>query len=337
MMRSPARSRRAMIVALAAWFAAAACAATLILKALRAHGYVFDMAANFAAHTAWVAVVLAVGAAVLRRWTPAAVLAAVAIVHAVWLMPGRAPRATASDGPGVTVVQFNALAVNRTPERVMELLESSEADLIGIVEAPDALIEMIRGSESLRARYPHQSWPSLADERNNVRLSKHPFVVLDLVDRTNPADLRRYILGHTAVVDHPSGRFVHALMVPASPRTPALWAAGNADLESELMVLAERIPDRDLPWVVGIDMNGTPGSHRADIAREAAGLVRAEPWRIGGGTWPSWAPPIFRFSIDDVLVSRGIRVRSWGVLEESAGSDHLPIMADLILDRPRTP
>lgn len=337
MMRPRARSRRATITALAAWAAAGACAATLALKGLRAHGYVFDMAANFAAHTAWFAVVLAVGAAVLRRWTPAAVLAAVAIVHAVWLMPGRAPRATAADGPGVTVVQFNALALNKTPERVMEFLETSEADLIGIVEAPDALIEMIRGSELVRARYPHQSWPTLADERNNVRLSKHPFEVLDLVDRTNPADLRRYILGHTAVVDHPSGRFVHALMVPASPRTPALWEAGNADLESELAVLAERILNRGLPWVVGIDMNGTPGSHRADIAGAAASLVRAKPWRAGGGTWPSWAPPIFRFPIDDVLVSRGVRVRSWDVVGESAGSDHLPIMVDLILDRPRTP
>ena len=337
MMRPPARSRRATILALAAWAAAGACAATMALKGLRAHGYVFDMAANFAAHTAWVAAGLAVAAAALRRWGPAAVLGAVAVAHAAWLMPGRAPRAAASDGPGVTVVQFNALAANRTPERVMALVESSEADLIGIVEAPDALIEMIRGSESVRARYPHQSWPTLADERNNVRLSKHPFEALDLVDRSNPADLRRYILGHTAVVDHPAGRFVHALMVPASPRTPALWAAGNADLESELAVLAERIPERDLPWVVGIDMNGTPGSHRADIAAAAAGLVRAKPWRAGRGTWPSWAPPIFRFPIDDVLVSRGVRVRSWDVGEESAGSDHLPIVVDLILDRPRTP
>jgi endonuclease/exonuclease/phosphatase family metal-dependent hydrolase len=50
-----------------------------------------------------------------------------------------------------------------------------------------------------------------------------------------------------------------------------------------------------------------------------------------GGTWPSSLPPILRVAIDDVLVSDGIRVASWRTLERETGSDHVPVIAELLI------
>jgi len=325
-------SRRRLCITCAVWAVTALASLSLVTKALRTHGYLFDLSANFAAHAAWASALVCVIALVFRRWLPAAILAAICATHIAWLSVGRAPASSDPSATPITVVQFNALTLNRTPEAVLELLERTEADLIGVVEIPDATIEMIRTSTALRAKFPYQAVPEFLDEQNKVRLSKYPFEVLDLVDETNPNEKWQYVLGHTAIVDHPAGRFVHALLLPISPRSPGDWVEGTATMATELRYLADRVGPKNLPWILGIDMNATPGTERADIARRLAGLVRAKPLTVFSGTWPSWAPGPMRVAIDDLLVSEGVRVRSWEVLNDSAGSDHVPVRAVLTLE-----
>jgi endonuclease/exonuclease/phosphatase family metal-dependent hydrolase len=38
-----------------------------------------------------------------------------------------------------------------------------------------------------------------------------------------------------------------------------------------------------------------------------------------------------RVAIDDVLVSPGVRVVGWRTLEMETGSDHVPVVAELVL------
>jgi endonuclease/exonuclease/phosphatase (EEP) superfamily protein YafD len=315
------------------WIAVGLAASTLVARALRSHGYVFDMVANLAALCAWGALLGGVAVLVVRARVPAAVLMGIALAHALWLMPGRAPASSTGDGPTISVLQFNANTRNPTPERILELIADADADLVSMVEVPDAAIDLLRDAPEIRERYPYRSIPTHPDERNNVRLSKHPFEVLDLVHRSNPADLREYVLGHTAIVDHPAGRFVHAMVIPLSPRSPARWAEGNATLRRELSLLVDRIPEPDLPWILGVDLNGGPGTVRADIARRVAGVRRAKPFLAAAGTWPSWAPAPVRIAIDDVLVSPGVGVREWSALSDGFGSDHVPVVVVLTLDR----
>lgn len=319
------RSRLGGPVSMAAWVVVAILGTTLIAKSLRAHGYVFDMAANFAAHFAWIAALCAIACLVARRWTAAAVLVVIALVHVGWLAGGRAAADRSGDGPAISVLHFNARTTNPTPERVVDLIDLVDADLVTMVEVPDRAIDLIRDSAMVRERYPYQSTPAHPDERNNIRLSKHPFEVLDLVDRSDPADTRRYVLGHTAIVNHPAGRFVHTMIIPISPRSPSKWAEGNASFRDDLWALSKRMGPRTLPWIIGIDMNGAPGSVRADQAQAMAGVVRAKPLGVVAGTWPSWLPGPVRIAIDDLVVTEDVRVRSWRVVPGSFGSDHQPI------------
>jgi endonuclease/exonuclease/phosphatase (EEP) superfamily protein YafD len=314
------------------WIVVAALASTLIAKALRSHGYLFDMAANFAAQFAVVATIAAVVALCLRRWPVALALLAIAIAHVGWLSTGRAPRDRAGTGVEISIVQFNALTLNATPERVMELLETVDADLIGMVEVPDATIDMIRVSETVLARYPYQTWPRVAGELNQVRLSRYPFRELNLVDYSDPREKWQYVLNHTAIIDHPAGPFLHVTLIPISPRSPKNWLRGTSDLRIALRYMVDRMGDLDLPWVIGIDMNATPGTRRTDLAWSIAGLRRAKPLAIPQGTWPAWLPDPFRVAIDDLLVSDGVGVRSWTTLPDGYGSDHVPIRVVLTLD-----
>lgn len=329
---APKPSRRRLIVSTAMWTIAGMFALTLVCKALRAHGYLFDMAANMAAHTAWLAALCAIVAASARRFGPSLVLIAVALAHGAWLSTGRAPGAVDPSAPTITILQFNALTVNRNPERIIELLENTGADLVGIVEVPDRTIELIHRSDRLKEKFPYQSAPTLPDEQNKVRLSRYPFEVLDLVDKANPRDLRQYILGHTAIIDHPAGRFVHALIIPISPRTPSDWIEGTAQLATDLHYLVERVGPMELPWILGVDMNAAPGTDRTDVALRMAQLRRAKPQWAPSGTWPSWLPGPARVAIDDLLVSTGVRVKYWRALQDSYGSDHVPVEAVVTLE-----
>jgi len=326
---------RRFIISAAMWTVAGACALTLVTKGVRTHGYLFDMSANFASHFAWFAAVLACVALVTRRFWCALVLVLVAGAHTAWLADGRARPSTDPSAPTISILQFNALSVNRTPDRVVKLLEETEADLVGIVEVPDATIELIHHSATLKAKYPYQYVPTMPDEQNKVRLSKYPFQILDLVDESNPRDKWSYVLSHTALVDHPAGKFVHALMIPISPRTPSDWTEGTAELATDLHDLSERIGSMDLPWIIGIDMNSTPGTERTDVARRLAHLRRAKPQMVLDGTWPSWLPGPFRVAIDDLLVSDHVRVKYWRVLGHSYGSDHAPVEAVVTLEGTR--
>lgn len=325
-------SRRRLIVTITIWGVAALFALTLVAKALRSDGYLFDLSANLAAHAAWGAAACALFAAALRRFGASSALVAIAVAHVLWLAGGRAPASTDPSAPTITILQLNGLATNRTPERIIDLLEHTDADLVGIVEAPDKTIELIRASDRLRERFPYQSLPVLPDEQNKVRLSKYPFEVLDLVDKSNPRDLREYVLAHTAVVDHPAGRFVHALIIPISPRSPSDWIEGTAQLATDLRLLAHRVGPMGLPWIIGVDMNATPGTERTDIAFRIAQLRRAKPQWVASGTWPSWLPGPARVAIDDLLVTPGVRVKYWRALQDSFGSDHVPVEAAVTLE-----
>lgn len=81
--------------------------------------------------------------------------------------------------------------------------------------------------------------------------------------------------------------------------------------------LRAALPDRDLPAVLGGDMNFwgppiellLPGWHRA----------------AKGKTWPAWRP---RHQLDHLFVTRSVRSRVGGAVR-AGNSDHLPLRAEL--------
>jgi endonuclease/exonuclease/phosphatase family metal-dependent hydrolase len=81
-----------------------------------------------------------------------------------------------------------------------------------------------------------------------------------------------------------------------------------------------------------VDLNASPGTVRTDDAWRIARVRRAKPLWAMSGTWPSWLPWPARVAIDDVLVSPGVGVRSWDVVGDACGSDHLPVVVELTIE-----
>jgi len=84
------------------------------------------------------------------------------------------------------------------------------------------------------------------------------------------------------------------------------------------------------------DLNTTPFSAewevilRDHVVSAADGFGYQPTWPVAG-----WRVP-FRIPIDHVLVSPGLRVERFEVLEDSAGSDHFPVRCDLSFASPST-
>ena len=87
--------------------------------------------------------------------------------------------------------------------------------------------------------------------------------------------------------------------------------------------------------IVTADLNASPTMYRTGRVRRALGLLRCKPLLGVVGTWPADNPRWKRFAIDDVFVTPGIKVASWQVVEADTGSDHAPVVVDLVMPEKR--
>lgn len=91
----------------------------------------------------------------------------------------------------------------------------------------------------------------------------------------------------------------------------------------QLRVILQRIRNSELPWIVVGDWNAAPGDPEFQLL-ESAGLPAAlSPLP----TYPSYAP---RHPFDHILTSAHFRIESCRA-PRTLVSDHLPLVADLIL------
>jgi endonuclease/exonuclease/phosphatase family metal-dependent hydrolase len=107
---------------------------------------------------------------------------------------------------------------------------------------------------------------------------------------------------------------------PLGPRTTELR---NLQLEA----LADHAARANGPFVIAGDLNITPYSpHFRNLLDR--GRLRTAAGRRWIPTWPTWFPPA-AIQIDHVLVSADVGVQEFET-GPRVGSDHLPIVADLV-------
>ncbi len=327
-------------VSIGAWAAAGVLTLTLVARALSHAGWLLDMVATFAAQCGVAALVLGAGALAARARLPGAVLLAVGVVHVAWLTQGRATWAGDGGSPArepVSVLTFNALALNPRPELVVRALEASGADVIVVIESTRDIVEAIEASPGLSARYPHRLIPK-PGHWAVVVLSRWPQRELSFRDSHRPRYRQwRHIFSfvRSRVIERPEGPFLVGALWPDSPKSRARWLEGNAEIREFAEIHRACLAPLGYPEVFCTDLNATPTGHRTELVRRLTGLRRGKPAWIARGTWPSSLPPPARVAIDDVLVSEGIEVASWRTLEGETGSDHVPVLVELLIpDRP---
>lgn len=254
-----------------------------------------------------------------RRWRAVILCGLGAAVAAVPVLPlwlGKPPAAMAGAEP-LRVLTVNLLRENDDARAVLELVRRERPDLLFCSEVTEAWWQALAaGLPELPHRCHHADpgWFGVAlFSRQPLRSAE----VIPLGFAWAPA-----IRATVRVGDTPLG------VLGIHPPRPG---DRRRCLERDRALQALPAALRDLPpahLVLG-DCNATPWNHTFVQLLASTGLQLAT---VGGwrATWSSTLPWPLRIPIDHVLVSRGVGVGSTR-LGANIGSDHLPVIADLLV------
>lgn len=238
----------------------------------------------------------------------------------------RAPTTAEAAGRSLRIFSLNMHAADTDSAKFLALVASEKPDVILLTEVPSDVEQRMA---PLSEAYPHRiaargqsmhdvaiysRWPFAAVETNRAAGLNYPVIAADLCP---PAGERGACLRLVAL---------HA-DVPFGTRVA---------IQERQLDIAARLAGVHLgPAAVVGDLNLTPWSPTFEAFKRRANLVDASRER---GLTPTWQPlslprsiaPLFALSIDQVLTSQDIAVRSSRV-GPALGSDHRPIIVDLQL------
>lgn len=299
--------------------AAALLGAATIVSFLGRTWWVFELTTHFPLHLGVALGLIALFAAIKRRWRMTVVCGALAAVNLIKVATLLFPPATAAPA-GITPFQLVSLNVHTANERsdlVLEYLRQTDADVILLMEVDERWMGALA---ALDGKYPHQIAEPREDNFGIALFSRLPLTnaqVLNWGDVEVPSLSAELHVGESAV-----------LLLGTHPLPPG--SAADARLRNEqFRNLAAHVREQQLPVVVLGDLNATPSSpYFAQLLRESD-LRSASQGRGLLGTWPAGLP-VGRIPLDHCLVSRTIHVAQLRV-GAAVGSDHLPLVVELAL------
>jgi len=308
--------------------------ATLILgtavtsELLGSHWWLFDLVNHFRIQIFW-SLLVVLGTFGIARHGRGALLVVALTALQYWLCgPAvlhlrREPAdRNAPLGATVCVMTLNVWARNRQYDRVIQLIEQESPDFVILEEIDEGWRKPL---ESLKNDWQHQTMVLDGGHFGIALLSRISPIKsrIERIDGHIPA-----IVAQFTIDDVPISLCGVHLTRPTS-RAGALRQARQFD---ELMAHLSKQPAARI--VVG-DFNATPWTDsfaqfcehsRLRSAREGFGVIP---------TWPTFLPGMLRIPIDHCLVTPEIEVRSLR-LGPAVGSDHLPIIADLVVSPNRS-
>jgi len=281
-----------------------------------------DLAVHFRVQYAGLALVGFILLLIARAPAWAALALAVAAVNAMSASPWLITRPVSlppSEGEPlrVRVASINVLYANNNFGEVAEFIRRERPDAVTLVEMNP---EWRRGLAELARDYPHRYDTQGRRGRGVTFLSRHPMKdvsVLPIGAAVEPA-IRATLQVH--------GRELHVFSIhTAWPMWPGSAGRRNEQL-SRLAGFASGVGG---PLVVIGDLNVSPYSPHFE-ALLSAGKLRSAASGFGWQpTWPAFMPPA-GIQIDHALVNAGVTVERFRRGPPN-GSDHTPILADLVL------
>lgn len=279
--------------------------------------WVFDLASHFRVQYLFVLVLGALVATIARRYALLGAALVFVLLNAWMVLPCLVPRPRPPDGDRLRVLFVNVHTGNRDTERVARLVRRADADVVGLMEIND--------------RWSARLGPALAPYAHRLEQTRDDNFGIGLYSRLPWQDAR---IERYGAVGLPTLRArvrlkrseVTLLFTHPLPPTSARGAFLRRQQLEAIYADRPRLPD---PLVVFGDLNVSPWSRDFRWFRRRMRLVDT---RRGFGvqrTWPagSW---LLRIPIDHCLVSPSVGVRTRR-LGPNVGSDHLPIIVDLVI------
>ncbi len=286
----------------------------------------FDSISHFRFHLSAVAIILAFLVLVFQRRKAALPLFAAGLIvcfhTATWIMPARGGAIAGTDaGVSATykLLHMNVRFDNLSPNAVLSLIAAEQPDVISLNEVSTLWQEPLH---RIATAYPHQ----LICQRRSVIggvaiLSRRPFVgkghcLHDSMMAWQQVDLNGHVVNFISVHMHWPWPF----------RQP---------VQTEEMI-ADLTHIADEPSVMSGDFNAVPWSATLRAFRAASGM---EIIRGIGATWlpydlSRFLPADFGLPIDQILAATTLDVSAHR-LNNRAGSDHLPVLAEIKISEVR--
>jgi len=242
------------------------------------------------------------------------------LLHALVLVPdlGRAPQPLPADGVPLRVLSLNVHTEASGFAEVRQLIEDQRPDVIGLVEVDRRWLAALAPT---LAAYPARL-ERPRDDNFGVALYARGALsgAIEVLDGALPSAVAEVTIGeaHLAVM------VIH----PVPPVNAAAVVAQRAAFDA----VTERARALPAPLVILGDFNTTPWSDEFRRLVARTGLCDS---RAGFGVQASFptASAILRIPIDHLLATCAIGVRDRRI-ERDVGSDHLPVIIDLVVPRP---
>jgi endonuclease/exonuclease/phosphatase (EEP) superfamily protein YafD len=251
------------------------------------------------------------------RWLVAALICV--LISGFSVVPWYFPNGQSGAGHRVRLLLSNVYVGNSRYEALTDLIRAEDPDLLFIQEVTPPWAKQL---ETIRNEYPHGVIRDAEDAGGIASLSRLPLIQAGdagIGDYNGPSLEIRLNIGD---------RLVHIINTHTPPPMGKLHSQRRNE---HFEVIAERVNDLPAPKILIGDLNATMWSPYFKRLVERTELVNA---REGFGVLPTWPTflPVMKIPIDHCLVSRDIRVV--GVRTgPHIGSDHLPLIVDLELER----
>jgi endonuclease/exonuclease/phosphatase (EEP) superfamily protein YafD len=267
--------------------------------------------------------------ATLTDWLFLGALIGVVFWQFTWVgpyLPGTARAVQSCNGTEasnqrIALLTSNVLLTNRGANRFLEIIHETSPDIVLAVEVDEWWTERLWAG--VKAGYPHKISHPLSNGYGLALFSR-----LELIQPQVRFLLDDAIPSIRTDVKLRSGEVI--TLYGVHPRPPAV-RQNSTERDVELLLVAQEIKDRGSPAIVLGDLNDVAWSPTTLRFMEAGDLVDPRRGRGFYNTYPaSW--PGLRYPLDYVFCTRQFRICSMKVLP-TFGSDHLPLVAELVLAR----
>lgn len=241
------------------------------------------------------------------------------IVPYTGLWPAQVQAGKFEAGPGLRLFIANVLMPNRRADLLLQAIRRHRPDLIFCVETDRWWCEQLG---HLAQEFPYCLEHPLPNTYGMAIRSRIPFDEAEiefLMEEDVPS-------AHLLLTLPGAGQVRLHCLHPAPPNVNH----DTAERDAELVLVARRVRREGGPAIVAGDLNDVAWSFTSRLFLRESGML--DP-RIGRGlysTYPVGLPP-FRFPLDHVFHSRHFVLGHFRRLS-SIGSDHFPILIDLVID-----
>jgi len=286
--------------------------------------FLLELFAHWRVQYIWGLAVCAVALLVFRRWRTAGAVGLLAVLLGATLLPfytGSSDRAVPRT---LRVLQANILYESDGHDALLEMLRAADADVVVLLEVTSLWESKLKALSDV---YPYSRVLPQSGAFGLAVLSRLPveeWQELSPAESQLPAEARLPAILARIGVD---GRPVNVLAAHVFPPiSPAAAATRNA----QMAALAAIARGQSAPVILLGDLNATPWSPQfKDLLRDG-GLADARRGHGVNPTWPTFWPSILRIPIDHCLTTPNITVQDFRT-GGATGSDHLPIIVDLVL------